>query len=246
MMTWTNVVAPRNQGNTNYGTSAARLIGGSTEEYTFVFAATARSNQSDNSAGRGTKFYQATRTNTTCYMRGLKERCEVTCNSGMPWQWRRICFTTKGVFFTPANGFAPNLLTSNGYVRIVNEVFGDFKAALYNILFKGSRNSDWTDPLIAPHDNSRVTIMYDKTVNLASGNDEGFIRMYNRWHGMNKNLIYSDDESGGSMDMADFSARGKAGMGDYYVIDLFRPRTGSSADDQLLFQPNSTLYWHEK
>lgn len=144
--------------------------------------------------------------------------------------------------------------TSNGYVRTMNQVGGNSGAdpmyTLFGSLFKGQVNSDWMDPMTAPIDNTRVTIKYDKTVSLATNNEDGFIRNYKLYHPMNKTLVYDDDESGNTsatgMNSSIYSVEGKAGMGDYYVMDLFRARQGSAATDQLAVRPVSTLYWHEK
>jgi len=184
-------------------------------------------------------------------MVGLKEAIEIQVSTGMPWQWRRICFTLKGNLGLQQNSaFALSTETSNGYVRVVNQVPGDPGSGqqyiLFERLFKGQHTSDWNDVMTARVDNTRVTLKYDKTCSLASGNDDGFIRKYNRWHGMNKTLVYNDDELGGETTAQSFSTSGKAGMGDYYVLDLFRARTGATTSDLLSFRPESTLYWHEK
>jgi len=63
---------------------------------------------------------------------------------------------------------------------------------------------------------------------------------------MNKTLVYNDEERGDTEESAYYSVGSKAGMGDYYVVDIFRPRVGSTTSNQLLFSPNTTLYWHEK
>lgn len=246
MLVFTNVVSPRNQGNTTYLTTPAILIGGSSEEYAFLWCATARDNASDNAGGRGSKFYEATRTSSLCYMRGLKEKIEIITTTGLPWQWRRICFTVKNNIPTAGTGFGDHFNTSQGYVRVVNEMFGTVKSNVYGYLFDGTYNNDWRDPLIAKTDRSRATVKYDKTVTIASGNQSGMIRSYSRWHGMNANLRYDDDEVGGNMTTSSYSTSSKEGMGDYFVLDLFRPLTGSSGTDTLTFAPQSTLYWHEK
>ena len=100
--------------------------------------------------------------------------------------------------------------------------------------------------MMAKVDSERLTVKYDKTITLASGNEDGFIRKYPRYHRMGKNLVYSDDETGGTQTQSQFSVQAKAGMGDYWVVDIFRPRAGSTPSNQLIFSTESTLYWHEK
>lgn len=246
MLVYTNVVSPRNQGNTTFTTDPARLIGGSSEEYAFMWCATGRDNSADFAGARGTKFYEATRTSSLCYMRGLKEKIEIITTTGLPWQWRRICFTQKGAPPTSTSSFAVTFNTSSGYVRVVNEAAATVKTQLYNLIFDGTQGTDWRDPMIAKVDTSRVTIKYDHTCTIATGNQNGMIRTYNKWHPMNKNLRYDDDENGGNMTTSAFSVTAKQGMGDYYVIDIFRPLTGSTSTDVLTFAPQATLYWHEK
>ena len=63
---------------------------------------------------------------------------------------------------------------------------------------------------------------------------------------MNHNLVYGDDEVGGQEATTLFSTEGKAGMGDYYVVDLFQPSFGAGESDTLYFRPQATLYWHER
>jgi len=183
-------------------------------------------------------------------MRGLAENIEITTNDGLPWQWRRICFTLKGTAInTVINSSSQStvLQTSQGYVRVVNTVFGNTQVgAIQSLLFRGAAGVDWSNIMTAPTDTTNVSIKYDKTVTICSGNEDGMIRNYRRWHPMNKNLVYADDEQGGGETFNAFSTTGKPGMGDYYVIDVFQPRTGGTSSSVLRFEPTATLYWHEK
>jgi hypothetical protein len=63
---------------------------------------------------------------------------------------------------------------------------------------------------------------------------------------MNHNLVYDDDENGDVESSSYNSTTSRAGMGDYYVIDMFQPGAGGSSTDLLQITTNSTLYWHEK
>jgi len=63
---------------------------------------------------------------------------------------------------------------------------------------------------------------------------------------MGKNLIYDDDELGGETEEGFLSTRGSGSMGDYYVVDFFRPANIAGVDDVIRFDPTATLYWHEK
>lgn len=63
---------------------------------------------------------------------------------------------------------------------------------------------------------------------------------------MNKNLVYNDDEAGTSESTGYYSVDSKAGMGDYYVLDLMSGGQGATASDLLRLDLSSSLYWHEK
>nr|UBJ26126.1 capsid protein [Red panda feces-associated gemycircularvirus] len=216
-----------------------------------MWCATARDNTIGSGAGAGNRFTPATRTATTCYMVGLAENVEISTNSGTPWQWRRICFTFKDP--TSISATQPYYLeVPSGYQRLAYNVSGSSAAdnanlsALRDLIFKGQLLVDWSSYLTAPTDNQRVTIKYDTTTIISSGNQSGKLVNKKLWMPMKSNLVYDDDESGGSETSKYFSVGGKAGMGDYYVLDIFQAGTGATSSDQLYFQPQATLYWHEK
>lgn len=222
----------------------------------FPWICTARDNSTAVNGGEtATIFDASSRTATTCYMRGLKESIEIQTSSGVPWQWRRVCFTTKdpgATLATGGGGISGFFENSNGFQRLVYNVTSGTTAdalaltTLRNILFKGSLGIDWIDYFTAPLDTARVTVKFDKTRTISSGNTSGCIRKYPVWHAMNHNLVYDDDELGSVEGANYFSVASKAGMGDFYVVDFFQPGKGSTSTDQLSFEPQATLYWHEK
>lgn len=245
MLQLTNVNSERIP-TSEYNSDKSQLIGGG-QPYLFLWCCTARQ-QLSNPTLFGTIRDDSTRTSKTCFMRGLKENIEINIENGVPWQWRRILFSMKGTagyFQNDANAYIYNI-TNFGYQRTVNEASSNNTSNFNSLVFKGDQGVDWIDPLIAPTDNTRVTILYDKTMTIASGNNDGVIRKYTRWHPFNKNLVYGDDESGGDIADQVFSTVGKPGMGDVFVADIFKPRDGSEASDILDFRTNATLYWHEK
>lgn len=244
MNSWTNMDANNTIGN--YRQGAAYMQGNNT--YIIPWAATARpALDADGSAGSPAE--EAVRTSTTCYMRGLKETISVLSNSGAAIRWRRLCVRLRGDFLYSKE-------TSSTYINLLHPAFGMVRTVtdwgknaaavndMFRIMFKGVRNVDWRDPMTAPSDNRRWDIVYDKTMTIQSHNDSGVFKTFRRWHGMNKNLVYDDDENGSEQEFRRWSVEGKQGMGDYYVIDLF---SGNGADtDQFSVEYNSTLYWHEK
>lgn len=223
----------------------------------FLFCATDQ-NLAANAGGSNLKINVAQRTATTCFMRGFSEHLRIQTSSGLPWFHRRICFTTRGLGSfntidptdaqTQASG--NSIDTSSGQQRLwLNSSINNQPATVinqYNILFKGQRNIDWNDPIIAPVDTSRVDLKFDKTWLIKSGNASGTIQSRKLWHSMNKNLVYNDDENGEGMSTGYASTASKQGMGDYYILDLFQAGIGGGPTDIINVFSNSTLYWHEK
>lgn len=241
----TDVVAGNPESGT-FSQTAAVISGGTGQFFTFPWIATARDGNSTTGVN-GTKIEAATRTSTTCFMRGLRENILIETNSGESWRWRRICFTMKGEGITeddkdPADSHYFRE-ASSGYTRLINQAPNE--NVIENV-FKGSRDIDWVDVFTAQVDTSRVSIKYDRSRVIQSGNASGVSRMYKIWHPMNHNLVYNDDEIGAGEVTLPMSTESRAGMGDYYVVDFFQPTTGSSTTDQLAFLPNASLYWHEK
>lgn len=199
----------------------------------------------------------AVRTASTCYMRGVSEHIRIQTSSGLPWFHRRICFTaknavlyTKDVADNNLNPTTPYVETSNGYQRLmlnatVNQQ-SNTTANLEGLLFKGTVGVDWNDILIAPVDNLRVDVKFDKTWTIKSGNASGTVAERKLWHPMNKNLCYDDDEFGNGETTNSYSVKDKRGMGDYFIYDIITPGIGGTTSDQIVIVPNSSLYWHEK
>jgi hypothetical protein len=117
---------------------------------------------------------------------------------------------------------------------------------MWGLLYKGLAGKDWDDLIVAPVDTSRISVKFDKTWTIQSGNSNGVVRERKLWHPMNKNIVYDDDENGDVEQASYFSVDSKAGMGDYYVVDIIQPGTGATSSDLLQISTNSTLYWHEK
>jgi hypothetical protein len=220
----------------------------------FLWLATAQ-DLTQQGGGANTVALEAARTSTTCYMRGLKEHIRIQTSTGLPWFWRRICFTFRGGF-PPAGTDSPVQTsrayqdTSNGMVRLwfntdVNNT-PNLRNSLDGVIFKGAKGVDWNDIMVAPVDTRRVDLKYDKTWTVKSGNANGTVTERKLWHPMNKNLVYDDDESGDGEAGSYGSVDSKAGMGDYYVLDLMYAGSGGTTSDSILVNANSTLYWHEK
>lgn len=233
-----------------YQDGAATLTGanaGRGSPYVFLWNATAR----DSDPGE-TKYQEATRTSSAPYMVGLKERILVQTSDANPWEWRRICFCIKaqsGRFVASTSAANSNALyyeDSTGFRRQVTEPSTASLNLIRDVVFDGTYNIDWNDPFSAKTDRQRISVKYDKTRMIRSTNNVGVIRYYNCWHPMKKTLMYDDDENGEGMTSSYVSQAGNAGMGDYYVMDLIRCIDAPTGTPQMLFQPEATLYWHER
>lgn len=244
MLNYTNVTVTNPAGGTTFSSAGAILTGGN--PYVLLWCPTAR-NLNNSTGGADIVINRSERTATTCFMRGLAERVHVETTDGMPWTWRRICFTIKGDFISNLIG-ASNLLfqetAPGGYRRSVTNWSGFIP--VQDLVFQGRNGIDWLDIMTAPTDSTRISVKYDKLTHIAGGNEEGTDRVYRRWMPMNKYLVYDDEENGDGELSSFFSTQGKQGMGDYYVMDLFTARTGATTASQLKFTPEATLYWHEK
>lgn len=221
-------------------------------------------------------------TTGTPYYKGLSENITISTTGGVPWQWRRICFTFKGAgiidgftapdasqaIFNPINYYKNTYGNDTGIFRPLYDLasyYGDAGGAtaaqplglqkLYQYLFQGTSSqfsddvtiTDWINVMTAKTDSREVNIKYDKTITIASGNEEGVQRNYKRYHSMEKNLYYDSFEHGTSTTYQPLSTDSKPGMGDYYVIDFFQARYAAGADaGNLIFDPRATVYWHEK
>lgn len=201
------------------------------------------------------------RTSSTCYMRGLSEHIRITTSSSLPWLWRRICFTTKDDIFTvkvngdqsPTSAYSPYFDTTSSNIGMTRIWFNlqvnntpNTVAVFNGIIFKGNFGQDWNDIMTAPTDPARITVKSDTTKTLQSGNERGVIREYKRWYPMNTNIVYDDDEQGAAESGSYLTTKGKAGMGDYYIVDYIVPGKGGTGTDLLAINSTSTLYWHEK
>lgn len=225
----------------------------------FLWCATARNTQPNTGLSAGEKVSPtdvATRSAMTCYMRGLSERIRIETNDGSAWTWRRVVFRMKGLrFLNEATASIPerelfrrNLLSEDsGYGRLVTD---SFDTALGQVIeafvFKGTELQDWSSPMLAKIDTTRVSVMYDKTINIRSGNASGITKVYKRWHPINRNLVYNDDEFGAESVDSHFSTEGLAGCGDVYVLDIILPNALATEGSRLSFEPEATLYWHER
>ena len=151
----------------------------------------------------------------------LRERITLETNNSAPWQWRRICFTSKDDFGQRDPDTSDYFRrTSNGMVRLVraqNEV-----TYLQDQLFEGQRNQDWLSMITAPVSTRHYSIKYDKTRVIKSQNNSGLTHNYKLWHPMRSNIQYDGEQAGETLIDAAVSATGRRGMGNYYIVGYFQ------------------------
>lgn len=197
------------------------------------------------------------RTASTCYMVGLREEIRYWTNTSRPWQWRRICFTFKGdSLYKTASGVtvAPWLETSTGWTRLLFNLSASTATAdqlavgqnYVNHIFQGSYGTDYGDIFHAKTDTRIITPKFDRIRTIKSTNNSGTLGEAKMWHGMRHNINYEDDEVGDEVATAFVSTEGKPGMGDYYVLDMFKCHADGTTSDSFSFYPTSSLHWHEK
>lgn len=114
-----------------------------------------------------------------------------------------------------------------------------------NLLFEGTPGLDWQTEFLAKVDKTKVSLAFDKTLNFRSGNATPHSHNFSFWHKMRKSLVYADEEDGGTMSSSSLSTRGKQGMGDYYIYDIWTAIGGTSSDFASV-TCNSVNYWHER
>jgi len=224
-----------------------------------LWCATARS-LSDTPTAAFTMPINTQRLSQAPFIRGVKETITIRTDTSNAWRWRRVVFTLKGLppGFTDTSDILrvfSQIDDGTGtveYQRVNTALPFPLVADVYAFMFRGfginnvsATPRDWIDPITAPIDTARISVMHDKVTNIRSGNDTGVVQTYKRWHGVNRNLHYADQEIGGQMTSSPFSTTAKPGCGDVYIMDLIVGNS-ASAEDVLDFLPTTTLYWHEK
>ena len=127
MLSYTNTTAADPFSTTYSATGAVmRFPVGQTNpgsEFFYIWNATAR--PAETSEGqRGSKLDTSLRTSESIYAKGLRERITLETNNAAPWEWRRICFTSKDSFGQVDPDTATFFRqTSNGMVRMLSALW---------------------------------------------------------------------------------------------------------------------------
>ncbi|UDN67427.1 capsid protein [robinz virus RP_99] len=200
------------------------------------------------------------RTASDTYFVGVSDKITIRTDTSNAWRWRRIVFSHKGLIpgFTDTSDVLrtfyelPTGTGLNAMQRVATALPFALVADLYSFVFRGlginnisATPADWIDPITAPIDTSRISVMYDKTRNIRSGNDAGVVSTHRLYHPVKRTIHYGDHEIAGSMTSSPLSTTAKPGIGDIYVMDIIIGNSGD-AGDSLDWLPTSTVYWHEK
>lgn len=250
MLQWRQVSGTDGAGTAPIGATA----GNGGRVTVFAWAPTQRDLTTSSDDTKAAISDDASRTASTVYQVGLKERIRLQVESNTSYTWRRVCFTSKGFLPAITKYTSIALQSSAGYTRYTKDLTSGATAdgqaldLLRTVIFKGALGSDWNNYITAPLDNSRITVMYDKTTVIRSRGDDEVNYTTTRWHPMNKNFVYDDDEAGGSKAEGSSHSLGRAGMGDYIVIDFFEPGPNAQAHTGITaaLDIESTMYWHER
>jgi len=201
---------------------------------------------------------EAGRSRQQIFAVGYKERVQIDILGGGIWKWRRLVFTFKGsalwnqqpTWTNPFHNQGPVEPQATRMSRYIAQPATDQLAYIRSVLWDGTEGVDWSTEFTAKVDTSQITPMYDKVTTFNPRNESGFSRTFNLWHPIRRNIVYGDDESGGSdvtYGGSYVSVEGKPGVGDVYVYDiayLAVPAAGGNAS--MNFNPEGTFYWHER
>lgn len=241
MPSYTNF-GPGQDGTTDTYTNAAVNLRANAGYQCFLWCPTARSLEAGSRDS-------ASRTSTTCFIRGIKHTDYFVTNNGDNWLHRRIIFRLKGDFLLNSSEATPSfrlwLENSNGYTRTQSLARGPGLATADNLVFEGTANVDWNDRFVAKVDTQRVTVMSDKTSIMSPKNTVNEIKRTSRWYPINKNLVYDDEENGKQINTNALSVDSLAGCGDVYIFDMFGAADGTRSST-MSWRAEATLYWHER
>lgn len=199
---------------------------------------------------------ESTRERQLTFSVGYKERVEVNILGGGVWKWRRLVFTYKGTALyngdtTWNQPYHDKSMEPRGcdMVRLIAQPTSDQQQEIGRVVWDGTEGLDWSSEFTAKPDTSRITPLYDRTFTFNPRNESGYSRSFRFWHRTRKNLIYDEDEQGGTPNAPGsyVSVQGKPGMGDLYVYDIVYlavPASGGNASMQ--WSPEGTYYWHER
>lgn len=187
------------------------------------------------------------------FAKGIKENCRLYVSGPGGVLWRRLVISFHSdPQAGPIGGWAPKWTTAKnsttGYARaLYNQLAGSNFPSIQSNLWRGFGGVDWTDDFTAKPDTQLVKVHYDRTMSFNPGaGTTASSTIYSKsfYHPLNKMMLYADDEQANTGNTAGFVGRG--GLGDVYIVDLFRKSNLSDSTTTWQFSPECTYYWHER
>lgn len=187
----------------------------------------------------------AERTSQYCYYRGVKENIIFTVAGPSPVRWRRIVFETTSTLFG-SSFYSSTIPGVGGRARPMSTLVGQTEfVTLTELIYKGTQTADWNNIFDAKIDTQRIKIHSDKAMVINPGNASGSTRIHKQWTPLNKTMCYGDDELGDDDQSSPFCSLRPNNMGNIFIVDLFEPTVGTTGT-RINFNPQTTVYWHEK
>lgn len=197
----------------------------------------------------------AVRNLQSIYGVGYKETVTLDSGTGAVWRWRRIVFNMKGASLrdtidppgdtgTAAYNFYDQL-PEGGCNRLLAQMTLAQQTALWDFLFRGQQNVDWSGLFLAKVDTIRVSLMRDVTRYVRPTTTVGTSRTTRHWHRIGHNIVYDDDKESNKVGDSAYSTSSKLGWGDMYIVDIIAPAIPNTGM-QLRFDVEGTYYFHER
>jgi len=198
---------------------------------------------------------------------GFNERLRFATSDSSDWRWRRIVFAAHMPYvwqFRDPTGLPTQSqypmnngeADAGGYRRVFQRVepatlatdpvmAGLIMTQLYTVVFRGSRDVDWSNPITASVNTQKIRVLHDRTTRIASNSDAGVQLITKRWHPVRKSIIYDDTEDGKDVLPQPVSSSALRSFGDVYVMDIFQC-VNDSEGVNLSIGSDATTYWHER
>lgn len=197
----------------------------------------------------------AVRTQQATYGVGYKENVTIDVLTGSVWRWRRIVFSLKGSslrdYIDPPGDTGVATYTffdqvpEGGCNRLLRPMDLAGQTKLFDYLYRGTQNSDWSGLFLGKVDTSRVSVISDKMRYIRPMTQLGTSRSYKMWCPIGHNIIYDDDKESNKIGDSAFSTSSKRGWGDLYVVDIIAPGA-ATGEYSLQFDVEGTYYFHER
>lgn len=184
------------------------------------------------------------RMSSTTFCRGAAERMRIEVSDGVDLTWRRIVFLFKGNPFksndpTGTGGQPYYIDTTNAVTRWFNQMSAIQTSLLQQTLFQGEFSVDWVNVFLAPVDTDRITVLSDRTRILRAVNGSAHSHIMRQWIGVNRTLIYDDQEEAKTVTPKVTSSPSNKSCGDVYIYDIF------NCDSESSIEADMRYYWHE-